>query len=37
MTFWDNVHKYENKRINRDEGLYKELLFIDGILWGRKR
>ncbi len=32
--FWDNVHKYENIIPKRDEGLFKELLFIDGVVWG---
>ena len=36
-NFWKNVHKYENCIPKRDVGLYKELLFIDGILWGLKK
>ena len=32
-NFWDDVHLYENSIKKTDEGLYKELLFIDRILW----
>ena len=31
--FWDNVHTYENSIPKRDQGLYDELMFIDGVLY----